>query len=197
MKPDLILIGGGGHCKACIDVIEMQAGYRIVGILDTAAKVGRSVLGHAIIGTDDDLKALVSKRCQILITLGQIPSPERRIALYQKAKQLGAELPIIISPLAHVSRHAQIGEGSVVMHQALVNAGAVVGCNCIINNKALVEHDSVVGDHCHIATGAIVNGGVKVGDETFVGSGSVLRENITIGSGRVLSAGQRFMTDVD
>lgn len=36
----LILIGGGGHCKAVIDVAE-TAGYTILGILDIPEKVGK------------------------------------------------------------------------------------------------------------------------------------------------------------
>ena len=30
----LILLGGGGHCKSCIDVIEQESKYTIEGILD-------------------------------------------------------------------------------------------------------------------------------------------------------------------
>jgi len=33
MKSELILVGGGGHCKSCIDVIERQGKYRIAGII--------------------------------------------------------------------------------------------------------------------------------------------------------------------
>ena len=33
-KEKLILVGGGGHCKACIDVIEEQGKFEILGILD-------------------------------------------------------------------------------------------------------------------------------------------------------------------
>jgi hypothetical protein len=29
---DIVLIGGGGHCKSVIDVIEQQGEYKIVGI---------------------------------------------------------------------------------------------------------------------------------------------------------------------
>ena len=31
---DIILIGGGGHCKAVIDVIEQEGKFRIAGIVD-------------------------------------------------------------------------------------------------------------------------------------------------------------------
>ena len=34
MKQRIVLIGGGGHCKSCIDVIEQQGVYQIAGIVD-------------------------------------------------------------------------------------------------------------------------------------------------------------------
>ena len=38
-KNNLILIGGGGHCKSCIDVIEQENKFNITGILDVKEKV--------------------------------------------------------------------------------------------------------------------------------------------------------------
>ena len=112
-----------------------------------------------------------------MITVGHIKSPQTRIRLYNFAKKLGFSFPAIISPLAHVSRYAQVGEGTIIMHHALVNSGARIGANCIINSKALVEHDVAIEDHCHISTAAVVNGGIKVRRGTFWGSGAVGKEN--------------------
>ncbi len=33
-KQNVILIGGGGHCKYSIDVIEQERRFSIVGIID-------------------------------------------------------------------------------------------------------------------------------------------------------------------
>ena len=38
-QKNLILIGGGGHCKSVIDVAE-SAGYNILGILGMPEEVG-------------------------------------------------------------------------------------------------------------------------------------------------------------
>ena len=100
--------------------------------------------------------------------------------LFEMLKNIGFKLPAIISPLAYVSKHATIGDGTVVMHNALVNANAKIGKNCIINTKALVEHDCVVGDNCHISTASVLNGGVVVEDNTFYGSNATSRQNIKI-----------------
>ena len=176
----LLLVGAGGHARSCIDVIE-QAGLKIAGLVGQRPEVGSAVLGYAVLGTDDDLPALAKANAFALVTVGQVDTPGPRIRLYERLLEVGFRLPKVISPLAYVSPHAEIGEGTIVMHGAVVNAGARVGRNCIINSKALVEHDASVGDHCHVSTRSVLNGGVKVGRGSFVGSGAVLRHDIRVG----------------
>ncbi len=188
-KPEIILIGGGGHCKACIDVIEAEGRFKVKGIIDVPEKMGQSVLGYPYIGTDDDLVELVSKNRHFLITLGHINSPFLRIKLFNKIKDLGGEFPVIISPNTHVSPHAVILEGTIIMHGVILNASSKTGKNCIINSHALIEHDAIVGDHCHISTGARVNGMTKVGNKCFIGSGSVLNQSIEIAPETIIGSG--------
>lgn len=196
MNPRIVLIGGGGHCKSCIDVIELEKKYTIAGIVDVEEKLGQSVLDYKIIATDRDLPDLVEEYEYFFITLGQIKSPEKRINIFQELKDLEAKLPVIISPLAHVSKHASIREGTIIMNHALINAGAKIGSNCIINTKALIEHDAIVGDHCHIATGAIVNGGAKIGSGTFFGSNAVCREYTDIAKNSVIGCGATIVNNI-
>lgn len=184
---NLILVGGGGHCKSVIDVAEC-AGYSIFGILERPEEVGKKVLDYEVIGTDDDM-AKYADQAEFIVTVGQIMSPDLRIKLHKMLADAGCRLATIISPTAHVSRYATIGEGTVVMHQAVVNADAKVGKGCIINTLANIEHDVVVGDYCHISTGAMVNGGCKIGDDCFIGSQSVLANGISVCDGCVISAG--------
>lgn len=173
MDNQIILVGGGGHCHSVIDVIEQQGKYSIYGVVDVPEKQGTTVLDYPVVGTDDDLPRLIKNCPNAIITLGHIKSNTLRVELYKAVTALGFNLPVIISPLAYVSRHAQIADGTVVMHHALINANARIGHNCIINSKALVEHDAIIGNHCHIATAAVVNGGVEIGDNTFIGSNSI------------------------
>lgn len=195
MKQKIILIGGGGHCKSCIDVIEQAGTFEIVGIVDLLEKLHQKILDYEIIATDDDLPDLAKESDYFFITLGQIKSPEKRIRLFEEVKNLGGRLPVIISPLAYVSGHARVKEGTIVMHDALVNAGAQIGSNCIINSKALIEHDAVIEDHCHIATAAVINGGVKVSSGTFFGSNAVAREYIKIGKNSIIGCGTKIIHD--
>jgi sugar O-acyltransferase (sialic acid O-acetyltransferase NeuD family) len=196
MKEKIILIGGGGHCKSCIDVIEQEGRFTIAGFVDVPEKKQTKILGYSMIGSDADLAELIKISPNALITLGQIKSPIRRIELFNDLKQMGARLPVITSPLAYVSPHAHVAEGTIVMHHALINAGASVGRNCIINNKALIEHDAVIEDHCHISTGAVVNGGVKIGRGSFFGSNAVCKEYIEIGENAVIGCGAIIVKNI-
>jgi len=184
---NLILIGGGGHCKSVIDVAE-SAGFSILGILDTAENVGNKVLNYQIIGTDDRIVEYVDKAF-FIITVGQIKDPVLRINLHQKIINCGGKFATVIASTAHVSKYSRIGEGTVIMHQAVVNADAKIGAGCIINTFANIEHDAVVGDFCHISTGAMVNGNCKLGKGTFLGSQAVMVNGISIVDGCVIAAG--------
>lgn len=191
MKPKLILVGGGGHCAACIDVIERENKFIIAGIVDKDV-TGGMLLGYPILGSDEDLKKLRASYDYALITIGQIKSPSVRIRLFGLAKSLGFTLPTITSPRAYVSEHALLGEGTIIMHDALINSRANIGCNCIINTKALIEHDVVVEDNCHVSTGAIINGGAIVRKGTFVGSNAVTKESVETKENDFIKAGSLF-----
>jgi len=180
MKEKIVLIGGGGHCHSVIDVIEQLSKYEIIGIVDVKENIGKKVLDYEVIACDDDLETIF-KTCQnAVVTVGQIKSNKIRVEIYNKLKQIGFNLPVIISPLAYVSKHSFIDEGTIVMHHVLVNANVKIGKNCIINTKALIEHDATVEDNCHISTGAILNGGVVIKENSFVGSNTVSKEYIII-----------------
>lgn len=180
MKPKILLIGGGGHCKSVIDVIEQEDKYTIAGIVDKKEFIGQDVLGYKVIGCDDDLAELFKTYKYAVVTVGQIKSNSLKVKIFNNLKNIGYTIPTIISPLSYVSKHSTIEEGTVIMHHSLVNANVKIGKNCIINTKALIEHDSVVENNCHISTGAIINGGVVVKENSFIGSNATTKEYIEV-----------------
>lgn len=193
----IILVGAGGHARSCIDVLEMSGNFSVAGLIEKDKINNNDTLGYPIIGTDGDLQNLRQNYDNALITVGQIKSAETRSRLFKLLNQLNYSLPFIISPTGYVSKHAKIGEGTIVMHNTIVNANARIGKNCIINNKALIEHDAIIGDHSHIATGAIVNGEVIVGRKCFIGSGAVVGQAVSIGNNCVIGAGAVVKKDIE
>jgi sugar O-acyltransferase (sialic acid O-acetyltransferase NeuD family) len=177
---EIIVLGAGGHAKSVIDVIELHNEYKIAGIVDNNLEKGTIFLDYKVIGNDSDLESLREKYEYAIIAVGQIKTPDIRIKLFKKLKELNFMLPVIISPIAYVSKRAKIEEGTIIMHHSLINTDAKIGKNCIINSKALIEHDAVIEDFCHISTGAIVNGGTTVREKTFFGSNATSKEYIDV-----------------
>jgi len=134
----IILVGGGGHCKSCIDVIEVEGRYKVKGIIDLPKEFGKSTLGYKVIGNDDDLPKLANKGYSFLITLGHMGNPKRRVELFNIIKSNGGILPTVGSPKAQISKHAVISEGTILMHHSIVNADVKIGKNCIIQSGSVL-----------------------------------------------------------
>lgn len=194
--PGILLIGAGGHARACIDVIEEEGRFSVFGLIGQVHEAGSDVLGYPVLGSDADLPSLLAQCGRALMTVGQIASPDVRMRIAAQLAALGGDMPAIVSPRAHVSRHAVIGAGTIVLHGAVVSAGARVGAHCILNSQSLVEHDAHIAAFCHVSTGAIVNGGATVGEGSFIGSRSVLKHGITVGQRCIVGMGTALRRDL-
>lgn len=188
MASPLVLLGGGGHCRAVLDVLECLC-QPVAGIVVGQGEPADSALGYSVLGRDEDLETIRLRHDSALVTVGQTKTAVIRKRLFNALVEHGFFLSIFISPHAYVSRHAALGAGSVVMHHAMVNSHAVVGKNCIVNSKALLEHDCVLLDHSHVAVSATLCGGVTVGEECFIGAGAVVKQGVRIGSGSIVGMG--------
>lgn len=187
-KPNIILIGAGGHCVSVIDVIEQENKYNILGILDSNNNKD-NVLGYPVLGGDELISTLINDNNYFLITVGQIKSFSVRQNIANNLKINKGKLAIVISPQAYVSKYSSIQDGSIIMNGAIVNAKSKIGKHCIINTKSNIEHGAVIGDFCHISTCAVVNGDSVIGKGTFVGSNATVSNGIIIKENSVISAG--------
>lgn len=194
---NIILIGGGGHCRSVIDVIEQQGTYKIAGIVDIASKIGSEVLGYRVIAKDEELPLLVKEYEDFCITIGHTTNRSLRKELYLVLMGLNANLPVIKSPHAYVAKSALIKAGSVIMHHSIVNSNTHLGVCTIANTGCIIEHDVEIGNHCHIGPGTILNGGCTVEDDCFVGSNSVLLPGITMKKNSIVAAGSVIRENVE
>jgi len=187
---DLILIGGGGHCKSCIEVIEKLEQYNIIGILDKYEKIGNCLFGYDFIGTDNDIEKYSLGKVSFCLTVGQVTAKsEIRVALYKSLIKNSADLPVIISKDSIVSRYSKIDFGTIILSGAIINSAVTIGKNCIVNSNALIEHDVEIGDHCHISTGAIINGECSIGKNCMVSTGAILKNGISIPDNTMIGMG--------
>ena len=178
----IILIGAGGHAISCIDVINWNKNYEILGLMSDNHKVGAKFLNYKVLGKIKDIIKFKKKTKSLHIAFGSIYDQKKRQEIFIKLKKKGFNFPKIISPISYVSKFSKIGEGTMIFHNVTVNANTLIGKNCIINTKANIEHDCIIQDNCHISTSANINGHVKIGRNTFIGSGAVVKEKIIIKS---------------
>lgn len=194
----IILIGAGGHAKSCIDVIESTKKYKIVGLIDNNKKIGEKVFNYKIIGNDNDLNQ-ISKKYKNLhchISIGTITNQGLREKIFSNLKKKKLIFPLIKSNKSIISKYAKIGEGTIIMHNVVVNAGSVIGKNCIINTKSLIEHDAIIDDHSQISTGTIINSTVRIGKKCFIGSNSVIKQTVKIRNNSFVNMGSVIFKDV-
>ena len=189
LKKNIVLVGGGGHCISVIDIIENGNEFNILGILDSNI-TENNILGYKILGGDNLIPELVNENTYFLITVGQIKSYSIRKNISKILIENNAKLATVISSLAYVSKHTQIGEGTIIMNHAVVNAKSRIGKNCIINTKANIEHGVSIGEFCHISTCAVVNGDSVIGSGTFIGSNATISNEISIKENSIISAGK-------
>lgn len=197
MEKQIVLIGGGGHCKVVIDALTSAKQYNIKGIIDSKLKKGTMVLNIPVLGNDGILeKTFESGVRNAFISVGSIGNCSVRRKIYDLVKNIGFELPVIIHPKAVVANDAVIGEGTFVAASGTINPGTKIGKNVIINTSSSVDHDCQIGDFVHIAPAATLSGQVKIGDGTHIGIGVNIVQGVSIGSNCMIKAGQLVCGDI-
>lgn len=187
---DIVVLGSGGHAKVLADAIEMQGLHRIVGWLDRFRSVGEQFLGREVLGSEDDLPALVASRAirGVIVAIGDNFA---RAAVSGRIRAIAPALQFItvVHPSAVVARDATLGLGSVVLAGAVIGASARVGEGCIVNTKASLDHDSVMDAFSSLAPGVTTGGNCRVGTCSAVSIGATVLHKVQIGAHCVVGAG--------
>jgi sugar O-acyltransferase (sialic acid O-acetyltransferase NeuD family) len=190
-KERIVFIGGGGHARVLINLIQEIDEYEITGIVDPGLETGSEVFTVPVLGSDDALPDVIAGGIKTAcIAIGSIKDNSRRRELYMMVKNLGLSVPSLIHPRAVVSRLGSfIGEGVHVMAGAIIQPGTSIGENTIVNTGAVIEHDCIVGDNVHVCPGAVICGGSIIGDNSFIGAGATIIQSLEIGRDAVVGAG--------
>ncbi len=197
LRNHLVVLGGGGHAKMCIDILRQRNEYKIVGIVDSEKPIGTLVCGVPVIGDNSMLEQLWNEGVSCAVNgVGSVAKPAIRKALFEKLKTIGFYLPNLIHPSAVVEPSVTMGQGNQIMMGACVGSSAVLGDNCIVNSGAIVSHDCKLSSHCHIAPGAILAGSVSVGEIAVIGMGVTAYIGITIGARAMVNNGIHLFRDV-
>lgn len=181
---EIIIIGASGHGKVIADIV-IKSGDKVYGFLDDNPTQGPSFCGFPILGAVKNWLQYQDK--SFVIAIGDAEVRERI------SKEIKAEFYTAIHPSAQISLlDTEIGKGTVIMANAVINSSAHIGKHCILNSASVVEHDSQIADFVHISVGAKLAGNVKIGKNSWVGIGASIKngvsvcDNCTIGAGAVV-----------
>lgn len=187
----VVIIGASGHGKVVADIIR-KSGDRVVGFLDDNLEKRTEFDGGLILGTVKDYVEY-SLEAEFIIAIGNAAIRESIAIRLGNVKWYTAIHPTaIISDTDFV-----IGNGTVVMANAVVNPGSCIGEHCIINTGAVVEHDNRIKDYAHISVGAKLAGTVYIGKRTWIGIGAVVKNNVNICSDCIIGAGAVVVKDIE
>ena len=190
MNKKVIIIGAGGHGKVVADIVE-KSGDTVYGFLDDGCDERSEFLGFPFLGKTDDCEKYINE-AEFVIAIGKA---DIRDKIAQRLK--GAKLYTAVHPSAVISSiDVAIGEGTVIMANAVVNSGSRIGRHCIINTGAIVEHDDVVEDFAHISVGAKLAGNVHIGKYTWVGIGAVVSNNLSVCGRCMIRAGAGVVDNI-
>ncbi len=178
----MILYGASGHGKVIIEILEAN-GVKVDYVVDDNPDINE-LLGY-------EVRRNTGKYDDAIISIG---SSQIRKKLVETLEVKNYH--VAIHPSALVSPRAKIGEGTVVMHGAIVQTCVEVGKHCIINTGASVDHDCKLADYVHIAPQATLSGAVEVGEGTWIGAGAVIKQCIKIGANCMIGAGAVVVKDV-
>jgi|TARA_R110002012_G_scaffold8145_2_gene37695 hypothetical protein len=100
----LVLIGGGGHCRACIDVTDSTDSYQTISILDGALGDDEIISGYPCIGDDTNISEFANLDCQFLICIGQIYGSKIKEKFFTLIKQFNGKLATVVSPRGWIAK---------------------------------------------------------------------------------------------
>ena len=190
MNERIIVIGASGHGKVVADIIR-RSGDTLLGFLDDNETLLPEITGIPVLGKVADYVKYIE--ASFVVGIGNSAVREKI------ARQLdGVRWYTAIHPSAVISAmDTQIGVGSVVMANAVINPSAHIGAHCIINTSAVVEHDNHIGGFTHISVGAKLGGTVSVGNHTWVGIGATVSNNVNICDHCTIGAGAVIIRDIE
>lgn len=123
---------------------------------------------------------------QWIVAIGNNPI---RHQIAEKLESYGYSFTTAIHPSAEIACGVEIGPGSVVMANTVINMDTKIGNHVIINTGATIDHDCIIGSYSHVAPGCTLCGKIELGESVFLGVGTKIIPGIHIGEYAMCGAG--------
>ena len=189
----LLILGAGGHGKVMAEAAEAEGVWQRIALLDDRHTLLDGTLRWPVLASIEEAGRFVSEYSHAIVAVGD---SRRRMAWLDQLGSYGFLIPTLKHPAAWVSPSASLGEGTVVMANATVQADARLGRGCIVNTGASIDHDCSIGDGVHICPGVSLGGEVMIGHGSWFGIGCSVIQGVRIGGQVTAGAGAAVISDI-
>lgn len=166
MITSYVIYGAGGHASVVADLVALQGGIVEVFFDDQAKDAPESLIKPYGEHVHSDSK--------IIIGIGNNTIREK--VAFKVRHQFGT----LIHPSAYVAKDVELGEGTVVLANAVVQSKAKIGKHVIINAGVCIDHDAVINDFVLVYPNAYVGGGAILEKGVLVNAGAVILRNAVV-----------------
>ena len=194
---NIVLFGAGPHVACCIDIIEREGKFKIVGLVDSIKDIGTEISGYRVIGRQEFITDLIDeyKIDGGIITIGDNFS--RKLVNDQILNSVpDFHFVNAIHPSTIIGKNVSIGKGIVTMGGVIISTNSIVSDFCLFNAGAQLEHDSFIGKYASISVGSITGGKVTIGKYAAINIGVTVLDRIQIGENSVIGAGSLVLNDI-
>lgn len=179
----LVIYGAGGHAIGVANV-AWAAGYRVHAFID-AGKAGASLHDIPILASVDQLPDWRAHVYALGVGDNAIREKEHRQLVEHHP---GMVFPALIHPTAVISWKTTVGEGSVLMANAVAGTNSRVGRFCVMSIQSAMGHDCLMEDYSSMAPSSVVAGDVIIGQRAAVCMAAAVKQGVAIGADAVLGA---------
>lgn len=180
------IYGASGHGKVIAEIIASNTNLSIDHVFDDNLEI-EEFLGHKVFHTPSSQMLTF----ETILAIGNNHIRKKVATKFQ-----GNFHAAICHSSAIISKGVELGKGTAVMPNAVINPAAKVGEHCILNTAAVIEHDVILEDFVHISPGAVITGNVEIGEGSHIGAGATIIPGIKIGKWVTVGAGTVIIENI-
>lgn len=166
--------------------LESNPAWQLRGFLVFAGAIDFDPEGLEVREEADFLAAGDMADSLVVLAMGDPFIRSKVAARYAKA---GARFATLVHPRAVIGPRCELGEGSVIMAQAVVETHVTIGSHALLNVGCSVAHNAALGEFCNLGPGVRLAGWVSLGNRCDLGVGSCVKPRIELGDDVRVGAG--------
>lgn len=192
----IILAGNAITADILYSYIRTDNRYEVLGLtVDDEFLSKGGIEGIAAVGLSQVQKEFPPEECRVVMAAGYNDLNRVRESLFCRLKALGYAVETYIHPDACVYTRHELGEGCIVLPNAVIEPHAKVGANTMVWCNVTLAHHSSVAEHCWIAAGTVISGQANVLRNSFVGVNATVVNEVTVGEYNIVGAAALISKD--